>query len=331
MRFANASYLWLLLIFPVMIGYLLLFREKDIPGFRLSSLKKMPGAAESPVNKIRLLLPGMLRIIALCFLILALARPQKGLKSSEMTTKATDIMICLDASQSMLSVDFKPSNRFDMAKSVIADFIKGREFDRLGLIIFAEEAITQCPLTLDRTALLDLLSQAVIGVVPANRTAIGDGLALSVSRLKNSTAKSKVIALVTDGANNAGTIDPLTAAKTAATYGIKIYTIGAGSPDGGLMPVDNPFYGHRLVPFKTDLDEDLLLRIASETGGKYFRATSSDKLKIIFKDIDSMEKTDIKVKEYIDYEELYWGFLLAAVMLVFLELITAKTFVRSLP
>lgn len=149
------------------------------------------------------------------FLCLAWPEPQKGLRSEEMTTKATDIMICLDSSRSMLSVDFKPDNRFAVAKQVVKDFIQGREFDRIGLVIFAEQAITQCPLTLDRTALLNVVDQLQIGDIPAEQTAIGVGLATSVNRLKDSTAKSKVIILVTDGSNNAGTIDPITAAENS--------------------------------------------------------------------------------------------------------------------
>jgi Ca-activated chloride channel family protein len=274
---------------------------------------------------------GSLRVIALALLIVAVARPQKGLRSEEMTTKATDIMICLDASRSMLCLDFKPKDRFQMAKSVISEFIQGRQYDRLGLVLFAQYAITQCPLTLDRTALLNILDTLQIGAVAPDQTAIGVGIATCVNRLKNSQAKSKVIILVTDGSNNAGTIDPLTAAKTAGSFGIKIYTIGAGAPEGGLMPIDDPLMGRRMVQTKSDLDEDMLLKIASETGGKYFRATSSEALKTIFKEIDSLEKTDIKVKEYVDYQELYVWFLLAAAAFILIELSLTKTLYRTLP
>src|SRR5207249_4324552 len=161
-------------------------RSQDIPEFRFSSLKLLTGLTEPERLQTSILTPGLLRILALFFLILALARPQKGLKSEELTTKATDIMICLDASQSMLSVDFKPDNRFAVAKQVVRDFIKGREYDRLGLVVFAEDAVTQCPLTLDKTALLNIIDQVQVGVVPPNQTAIGMGLATSVNRLKNS-------------------------------------------------------------------------------------------------------------------------------------------------
>jgi Ca-activated chloride channel family protein len=214
---------------------------------------------------------------------------------------------------------------------VVKDFIKGREYDRIGLVLFAENAITQCPLTLDKSALLNIVEQLQVGDIPAEQTAIGVGLATSVNRLKDSTAKSKVIILVTDGANNAGSIDPLTAAKTAAAYKIKIYSIGVGSPEGSMLPINDPVFGQRMVPIKSDLDEDMLLRIASETGGKYFRAKTDTSLKEIFKEIDSMEKTDITVKEYVDYEELYIWFLLISFGFLTAELLLSKTFLRTVP
>jgi Ca-activated chloride channel family protein len=218
-----------------------------------------------------------------------------------------------------------------VAKKVIADFIKGRDHDRLGLVLFAEHAITQCPLTLDRTALLNVVDHLDVGSIPPDQTAIGVGIATTVNRLKNSKAKSKVIILVTDGSNNAGSIDPVTAAKAAAAFGIKIYTIGAGSPEGGMIPIPDPIMGQRLVQSGSDLDEDTLLKIATETGAKYFRAKSSESLSTIFKEIDALEKTDIKVKEYVDYQEMYLWLLLPAVLLLFLELVLNKTFFRTVP
>jgi Ca-activated chloride channel family protein len=274
---------------------------------------------------------GGLRLAAVLFLILALARPQKGLRSEEMTTKAADILICLDASRSMLTVDFQPDDRFQVAKAVIGDFIKGRQYDRLGIVLFAEYAITQCPLTTDKSALLGIIENLKVGAISPDQTAIGVGLATSVNRLKNSKAKSKVIILLTDGANNAGSIDPITAAKTAASFGIKIYTIGAGTPEGGLMPIDDPMMGRRMVPVKSDLDEDMLLKIATESGGKYFRAKSEGALKTIFSEIDLLEKTDIKVKEYVDYQEFYVWFLLLSAGFLLCELVLAKTLYRTLP
>jgi Ca-activated chloride channel homolog len=329
-RFAHPALLWLLLVLPVMALYLRYFRHLDLPSLRFSSNATVPGLPKNALDR-HVIVPGLLRLIAVTLLIIAVARPQKGLRSEELTTKATDIMICLDASRSMLIIDFKPENRFEVAKQVIADFVKGRKHDRIGLVMFAEYAVTQCPLTTDRDALLTMIQGLGVGDIPPDRTAIGMGIATAVQRLKDSQARSKSIVLVTDGANNAGSIDPVTAAKTAASLGIKIYAIGAGTPEGGEMPVDDPLLGRRLVRVKSDLDEDTLLKVAELTGGKYFRAKSEGSLKEIFKEIDSMEKTDIKVREFMEYEELYWPFLLAAVMGLMMELGLAKTMFRTLP
>jgi len=331
MRFANPEYLWLLALAPFMATYLFFFRERDLPSFRFSSLSQTTGLQNGAGIRAFVLVPGALRIMGLVLVVLALARPQKGLRSEETTAKATDIMVCLDASRSMTAIDFKPDNRFQVAKSVIAEFIKGRDQDRIGLVVFAEYAITQCPLTTDKSALLSILDSLQIGVVGPDQTAIGVGLATCVNRLKNSKAKSKVIILVTDGANNAGNIDPITAAKTAAAFGIKIYAIGAGTPGDTMMPIDDPNYGRRMVQIHSDLNEDELLNISSESNGKYFRAQTEGALKSIFKEIDSMEKTDIKVKEFVDYKELYWPFLFAAALLILSELTLSKTFYRTLP
>ena len=330
MRFAHPAILWLLAVLPVMAAYLWYFRQGDLPSLRFSSNETVPGLPRGALER-HVVVPGVIRMVAVALLILGAARPQKGLHSEEMTTKATDIMICLDASRSMLILDFKPKNRFEIAKEVIENFIRGREHDRLGLILFAEYAITECPLTTDRDALLEMTKNVSVGDIGPDQTAIGMGVTTAVERLKDSQAKSKAIILVTDGANNAGSVDPITAAKTAAAFGIKIYAIGAGTPEGGDMPVDDPLLGHRLVPVKSDLDEDTLLKVAESTGGKYFRAKSSDSLKEIFKQIDSLEKTDIKVREFMEYEELYWPFLLAALAGIFIELTLVKTAFRTLP
>lgn len=331
MRFAAPGYLWLLTLLPLMAVYLVRLREKDLPTFRFSATPDAAGIKNGEGLNFFFLVPGAIRLVAMTLIVLALARPQKGLRSEETTAKATDIIICLDTSRSMLAVDFKPDNRFQVAKNVIAEFIKGREQDRIGLVIFAQHAITQCPLTSDKSALLSILDTLQVGIIPPDQTAVGVGLATSVNRLKNSKAKSKVIILVTDGANNAGNIDPITSAKTAAAFGIKIYSIGAGTPGETMIPIDDPNFGRRMVPIRSDLNEDELLRIASESNGKYFRAKSDGALKSIFKEIDSLEKTDIKVKEFVDYKELYWPFLLVAALLILAELTLTKTFYRTLP
>lgn len=330
MTFAYPAVLWILAVLPIMALYLRFFREQDLPALRFPENATVPGLAPEGLRN-HVVIPGLLRMTAVALLVIAAARPQRGLHSEEMTTKATDIAVCLDASRSMLIIDFKPQNRFEVAKQVIADFVKGREHDRIGLIVFAEYAVTQCPLTTDRDALLGMIQTLAIGDVAPDRTAIGMGISTSVQRLKDSQAKSKAIILVTDGANNAGSVDPITAAKTAAAFGIKIYAIGAGTPEGGDMPIDDPLLGRRMVPVKSDLDEDTLLKIATITGGKYFRAKSGDSLKEIFKEIDAMEKTDIKIREFMEYEELYWPFLLAAITCLFAELALSKTIFRTLP
>jgi Ca-activated chloride channel family protein len=237
----------------------------------------------------------------------------------------------LDASRSMLTLYFKPDNRFFVAKNVISEFIKARHQDRLGLVLFAEHAITQCPLTFDKAAILSVLSAVEVGTIPPDQTAIGVGLATAVNRIKDSKAKSKVIILLTDGSNNAGSVDPVTAAKTAAAFGIKIYAIGAGSPEGGLIPIPDPVFGSRLVQSGSDLDEDTLLKIATESKGKYFRAKTAGSLKTIFGEIDAMEKTDIKVTEFVDYQELYVWFLFPAALFLMLEFLLAKTRFRTVP
>lgn len=331
MRWANPEYLWFLLAIPAILTYLFLFRADDLPELRFPSTKRVPGEKKERKWDMGVLVLGCLRAAAVLLLIMALARPQRGLRSEELSTKATDILFCLDASRSMLTLDFKPSNRFEVAKKVISDFVKNREHDRLGIVLFAEHAITQCPLTLDRSALLTVVDNVKIGAIPPDQTAIGVGIATAVNRLKNSAAKSKVIILLTDGVNNAGSVDPVTAARTASAYSIKIYAIGAGSPEGGMIPIPDPILGERLVPAKTDLDEDTLLKIATETGGKYFRAKSSDGLKTIFSEIDLLEKTDIKVKEFVDYKELYIWLLLPAFLLLLIELTLGKTIFRTVP
>lgn len=330
MRFADPSFLWLLAVLPFMAAYLWFFRQKDLPAFRFPANNMVPGLAPNGLSH-HVLVPGLLRLLAVALLIVAVARPQKGLRSEELTTKATDLIVCLDASRSMLIIDFKPENRFVVAKQVISEFIKGRRHDRIGLVAFAEYAVTQCPLTTDLDALLALVDGLQVGDIAPDRTAVGMGITTSVQRLKDSQARSKVIVLVTDGASNAGSVDPVTAAKTAQSFGIKIYAIGAGTPEGGEMPIDDPLMGRRLVPVKSDLDEDTLLKVSELTGGKYFRAKSGNALKEIFKEIDALEKTDIKVREFMEYEELYWPFLLLALAFFFLELTLNKTVFRTLP
>lgn len=273
-----------------------------------------------------------LRYAALILAIIALARPQAGQKTEEIYNNAIDIMIIMDTSGSMQAVDFKPKNRLDAAKTVAKEFVQGRQFDRIGIVVFAGLAFTQCPLTLDHDSILNFIDQIEIGMTGVDRTAVGSAIATGAERLKKSTGKSKVMILVTDGKNNYGDIDPLTAAQAAAAYDIKIYTIGAGAPGGALFPVDDPVFGRQYVKIpEQELDEDTLAKIAESTGGRYFRATDSQSLKSIFKQINQMEKTEVKALKYTSYTELYFWFLWPALLLLGIEIFVTRFWLVKIP
>jgi len=263
-------------------------------------------------------------------LISALARPERIAAEREYQTKGVDIMIALDISGSMLAEDFKPENRIAVAKQEAIKFIKGRENDRMGLVVFARKAFAQCPLTLDYDVLINLLKEVHIGMID-DGTAIGMGIASAVNRLRNSDAKSKIIILITDGENNAGNIDPITAAELAKTFGIKVYTIGVGK--GGLVPfpVNDPLFGKRYVQAKVDIDEMTLKRIADITGGMFFRARDPKSLAEIYERINQLEKTEVKVKEYRSYLPLFHLFLFPAMALLLFELLLSRTVLLKVP
>jgi len=271
----------------------------------------------------------ILRALVLFLFIIALARPRSGYEETKIHTEGIDIVLTMDLSTSMKAVDFKP-NRLEAAKVVAEDFIKGRTNDRIGLVVFAAESFTQCPLTLDYGVLTSFLERLDFGLIE-DGTAIGMGLATGVNRLKTSKAKSKVLILLTDGKNNAGVIDPITAAELAKTYQIKVYTIGVGTRGEAMYPVDDPIFGKRYVPQKVDIDEDLLREVARITGGKYYRAIDENKLKSIYDEISSMEKTKVEVENYMKYKELAWIFVLAGLFLLFIEMILNNTLFRKLP
>ena len=240
-------------------------------------------------------------------------------------------MLVMDVSTSMLAEDFKPKNRIQAAKAVAKEFIEGRTNDRIGLVIFAGEAFPQCPLTLDYGVLMQIIDHVQVAPREWDGTAIGNGIATAVARLKDSKAKSKVIILLTDGVNNAGEIDPITAAQVARTFGIKVYTIGAGTRGVAMYPVDDPIWGRRYQPVRVEIDEELLQRIAALTGGQYFRATDSNKLREIYQQIGELEKTKIEVKEYTRYKELFVNYAGIALALLVLEIVLSHTFLRKLP
>ncbi len=270
------------------------------------------------------------RILAVALMFVALARPQSGNEQRDIEADGIDIIMALDVSGSMTAEDFTPNNRLFVAKEEIAKFINRRTNDRIGLVVFAASSFTQCPLTLDYGALRSFLDQVDFGIID-DGTAIGLALANSINRLRDSDAKSKIIILLTDGVNNVWEIDPITAANIAKTMDVKIYTIGAGKPGNVMRPVYDPIFGKRYVYTPNEIDEESLKEIADITGGRYFRARSGEELEQIYGEIDQLEKTKIEVHEYIQYEELFFRFLMAAFALLLLELILSQTYFRKIP
>ena len=325
--FAYPWMLYFLLIIPAMIIWHWKVGKSRQPSITYSSLKIFSGIRPSWKEKFRNA-PIMLRSAAVALLIVALARPQSFSSGQNVTTEGIDIVITLDISSSMLSQDFHP-NRVEAAKDVAEKFIESRPNDRIGLVIFAREAFTQCPVTIDHTVLINLLKKVEPGMVP-DGTAIGNGIADAVSRLKDGKSKSKVIILLTDGVNNAGEIDPLTAAEIAKTYGVRVYTIGVGTQGQAPYPVQTPM-GIQYQMLPVQIDENLLRQIASTTGGEYFRATNNRTLDEIYRKIDKLEKSKIKVTSYRNAAELFSGWLDAGLILLLLELGLSRTILRRIP
>ena len=325
--FAAKNFLFLLLLIPglsVWYYFRQRIRESDI---RFSSLR--PLAEVMPTRKERARhLPFILRMSALGLLILALARPQSASHGENVYSEGIDIVLALDISSSMLAEDFQP-NRIEAAKNVAQDFISGRTNDRIALVIFSSESFTQCPLTVDYSVLKNLLKPIKSGMIE-DGTAIGLGLANAVNRLKDSKAKSKVIILLTDGVNNRGEIDPITAAQIAASFGIRVYTVGVGTIGEAPYPAQTPF-GIRYQMMPVDLDEKALSQIAEMTDGKYFRATDNTTLKKIYKEIDRLEKTRIEVRSYRRFTELFYSYVGFALLLLMLDIGISNTWLRKLP
>lgn len=330
MSFASPGYLLLLGLLPLLGYYIFRFGRRQEPSLGYSLLAPLGELSDSSSAFYRSLI-GILRLSALFLLIIALARPQQGLKSGARDIFAADIMLCLDVSESMQAEDFPSKTRLQMAREAAGKFIERRKWDRIGLALFGRFAMTQCPLTTDHGALAGLLDKVKIGTVPGDRTAVGDGLATCVERLKNSKAKSKVIILLTDGANNAGSVDPVTGANLAASFGIKIYSIGAGSPQGGYATYSDPIFGTRRIKVADSLDEPTLTKVAGITGGEYFRATDKDSLFRTFAEIDRLEKTEIKVDEFTEYLERFEWLLLPGLLALGLELLIGAVFFRRIP
>ena len=296
---------------------------------RFSNLDLLHRLSPSRRQRLRPLL-FMLRMLTLSLAVVAAARPQSSFKEEEIQTEGIDIILAIDVSSSMKAVDFKPADRLEAAKGVAADFIKGRRNDRIGMVIFAGRSYTQCPLTLDYGILLEFLEKIEIGMVE-DGTAIGMAIANAVNRLRESKAKSKVVILLTDGRNNRGELDPITASQIAQAMDIKIYTIGMGKQGTVMYPVDDPIFGRRFVPMQAEIDEPMLTTIANNTKGRYFRATDEKKLNEIFTEIGEMEKTKIEIKEYTRYAELFEWFAFPAFIIFLLEIIMANTVFRKIP
>lgn len=325
---------WLILLVGALalVGLAILYwrtSARTTSSLRYSNLKLVRRAGGSGRGALRVVLP-ILRLAALALFIMALARPQSGVQREEVTTEGIDIVMALDISGSMKAEDFKPFNRLHVAKEEITDFVSKRQSDRIGMVVFAKTAFTQCPLTLDYTTLLTFLEQVKFGMVE-DGTAIGTAIATAVNRLKDSGAKSKVIVLLTDGVNNSGEIDPLTAANIAATFDIRVYTIGVGMPGNAMYPIDDPIFGKRYAYLPSEIDEEMLTDIAERTGARYFRARSGEELKAIYDEIDRLETHEITVERYTNYRELFPTLLLFGFGLLLTEIALGQTLLRKAP
>ena len=323
---------WLLLFF-LMVPYLAIRGKGKLQAtISYSSIDTLQAIRSARVE-ILSILPLVLRMIAISLLVLALARPQEGHKSTEILSVGVDIMLALDTSGSMQALDFikdeKRDTRLAMVKDVVSQFIENRPNDRMGMVVFGSEAYTQCPLTLDQGILQSFLSKLDIGMA-GDSTAIGSAIGIAVKRLKDLESKSKVIILLTDGRNNAGNLPPLQAAQTAKAFGIKIHTIAVGT-HGKAPFLVNSIFGQRYVYQQVDIDEDTLKKISDLTGGQYFRATNLESLKAIYKQIDEMEKSEVKVIDHSEYTELFHYFLIPGILLLLLEIGLSNTVLRRIP
>lgn len=327
-EFSQPSFFYLLIIPALMLAYYLFRQHTMHASIQMSDLMMFEGRSPGLKTHFRHL-PFILRLVGIVLLIIALARPQSSVSWEDSKTEGIDIVLALDISGSMLAEDFKP-NRLEAAKEVAMQFITNRPSDRIGLVVYSAESFTQCPLTTDHPVLLNLFKDVKQGMIE-DGTAIGYGLATAVSRLKESSAKSKVIILLTDGENNRGDISPATAAEIAQTFGIKVYTIGVGTKGMAPFPATD-FFGRKVYQqVEVKIDEETLTRIADITGGKYFRATSKDALEKIYAEIDQLEKTELDVKKFSQKHEEYLPFVLLAALALIIEILLRLTIYRNLP
>ena len=325
-NFAHPWFFLLLLVIPLMVWWQIKKKKKSEPAIRLTTLTGISEVKPSWRVRLRPTL-FILRLVSIAALTVALARPQSSNVKENIESEGIDIVLSLDVSGSMEAEDLKP-NRIEAAKKVALEFVDARKTDRVGLVIFAGESFTQVPITIDHDVLKTQLTKVKSGLL-IDGTAIGMGLATGVDRLRSSNAKSRILILLTDGVNNTGLIDPSTALEIAKTYGVRVYTIGVGSKGEAPYPMQTPAGTvTRMMPVQ--IDEVLLKKIATETGGKYYRATNNKSLRSIYKEIDQLEKTKIEVSSYKKYAELFFPFALIAIICIVLEILLRNTVFKSI-
>ncbi len=325
MRFASPLYLLLLVPLAALLWLELRKRTGAVLFSDTSFFRSFPNRGQRLAR-----IPSALALAALALMAAALARPQQGRVYEEVESRGIDIMLCLDVSGTMQAEDFSPRNRLFVAKERAKEFVAKRAGDRIGLVLFAGQALTQCPLSFDRGILSGLIDRIAFGLLP-DGTAIGMGLAAAVGRLKDARSKDRIVVLLTDGLNNAGEVDPVTAARLAQSYGIKVYCIGVGSKGPVPIPVDDPLWGRRYVQMAADLDMKALDEIAAITGGRAFLATDASGLKLIYEEIDRMEPTTYKVNRHTVYAEKAGLFLVPAGLLLLAGLLLGALVLRRLP
>ncbi len=327
-QFAHPYYLWLLLLLPILLFWHLFFRKKNITSFNFSNTKPFEKTNRS-WRQYLLNVPIVLRMLTLAFIIVAIARPQSSSRAQNVTTEGISIVLALDISESMLAEDFKP-NRIEAAKKVAIDFIEGRPTDQIGLVVFKGESFSSCPITTDHGVLINLLRTINSDMLPTPGTAIGEGLATAIARVKDAKTKSRVVILLTDGVNNSGSIAPETAGEIAKTFGVRVYSVGVGTNGFAPTPMKTPF-GVQYQNVPVQIDEDMLRKVSKETDGIYYRATNNKKLRDIYAQIDKLEKTKVEVTEFRRYSEEYWPLAVVAGILFLLEFILRYLVLKKIP
>jgi Ca-activated chloride channel family protein len=324
--FENGWFLWFLLVIPLLVAWYIYRQSRAHASVKLATAGFLMNGHKTFRHYLRHILFA-LRITVIALVIIVIARPQSVDRWQSSTTEGIDIILALDVSGSMLARDFSP-DRLEASKSVATEFINGRPYDRIGLTVFSGESFTQCPLTTDHAVLINLMREVKSGIIE-DGTAIGVGLATAISRVKDSEAISKVIILLTDGVNNMGAIDPVTAAEIAKTFGVRVYTIGVGSRGFADYPVQTPF-GMRYQKMQVEIDEALLKQIAEMTGGSYFRAVDNTSLQQVYSEIDKLEKSKIETREHSRREEVFIPWALAAAVILALELLLRYLLMKNM-